>query len=182
MISWLSRQLAARTKKRIEPVPATVADIREAIDFNYKAFGEIAKQFGSVSILQDVVAADKIDFEMADESPAARALNLIAEEAVKSRASDVHIEPEENRLRVRYRIDGILHEVTSLPLGTHAALISRIKILSGMNIADPRRPQDGQFSFQTKGRNLDVRVATVSTVHGEMAVLRLLDKSLPALS
>jgi general secretion pathway protein E len=174
--------LAAKTKKRIEPVPATAVDIREAIDFNYKAFGEIAKQFGSPAKVKDAVSSEKVVAEVTDDSPVARALNLITEEAVKSRASDIHIEPDVNRLRVRYRIDGILHDVTSLPLGTHGALISRIKILSGMNIADPRRPQDGQFSFQTKGRNLDVRVATISTVHGEMAALRLLDKSLPALS
>jgi general secretion pathway protein E len=174
--------LAARTKKRIEPVPATAIDIREAIDFNYKAFGEISKQFGSVTTVEDAVSPEKVAAEVTDDSPVARALNLITEEAVKSRASDIHIEPEVNRLRVRYRIDGILHDVTSLPIRAHGALISRIKILSGMNIADPRRPQDGQFSFQTKGRSLDVRVATISTVHGEMAVLRLLDKSLAALS
>jgi general secretion pathway protein E len=174
--------LAVRTKKRIEPVPATAIDIREAIDFNYKAFGDIAKQCGFVTKVKDEASPEKIAAEVTDDSPVARALNIITDEAVKSRASDIHVEPDMNRLRIRYRIDGILHDVTSLPLGAHGALISRIKILSGMNIADPRRPQDGQFSFQTKGRSLDVRVATISTVHGEMAVLRLLDKSLPALS
>jgi general secretion pathway protein E len=174
--------LSVKTKKRIEPIPATAVDIREAIDFNYKAFGDIAKQFGSLITDEDAVSPEQAAAEVTDDSPVARALNIITDEAVKSRASDIHVEPEMNRLRIRYRIDGILHDVTSLPRGAHGALISRIKILSGMNIADPRRPQDGQFSFQTKGRSLDVRVATISTVHGEMAVLRLLDKSLPALS
>ncbi|MBM4401166.1 MAG: hypothetical protein FJ045_04360, partial [Crenarchaeota archaeon] len=174
--------LAARTRKRIEPVSATAVDIREAIDFNYKSFGEIAKQFGSVKIDEDAAHLEKVAAELTDDSPVARTLNLITEEAVKSRASDIHIEPEGDRLRVRLRIDGILHDVASLPLGAHSTLISRIKILSGMNIADPRRPQDGQFSFQTKGRHIDTRVATISTIHGEMAVLRLLDKSLAALS
>jgi general secretion pathway protein E len=174
--------LAARTKKRIVAVPASTADIREAIDFNYQAFGEIAKQFGSVVTTTEATSPEKAAAAVADDSPLAKALNLLVEEAVKSRASDIHIEPEQDKLRVRYRIDGILHEVTSLPIGAHGPLISRIKILAGMNIADPRRPQDGQFSFVSSGRDVDIRVATISTVHGETAVLRLLDKSMAVLS
>jgi general secretion pathway protein E len=175
--------MAAKTKMRIEPVMATSLDVQEAIDFNYKAFGEIGKQFGFVSPTIDTAVTDRaLAAEIADDSPVAKALNLLVEEAVKSRSSDIHIEPEEDRLRVRYRIDGILHEVTSLPVGAHGPLISRIKILGGMNIADPRRPQDGQFSLVSSGREIDVRVATISTVHGETAVLRLLDKSMAVLS
>ncbi|MFC2051084.1 GspE/PulE family protein [Chloroflexota bacterium] len=174
--------LAARTKKRILAVPASADDIREAIDFNYQAFGEIAKQFGSVVKTTEAIPPEKAAAAVADDSPLAKALNLLVEEAVKSRASDIHIEPEADRLRVRYRIDGILHEVTSLPIGAHGPLISRIKILAGMNIADPRRPQDGQFSFVSTGRDVDIRVATISTVHGETAVLRLLDKSMAVMS
>ena len=170
--------LAARTKKRILAVPASADDIREAIDFNYQAFGEIAKQFGSVVTAPEAMPPEKAAAAVADDSPLAKALNLLIEEAVKSRASDIHIEPEPDRLRVRYRIDGILHEVTSLPIGAHGPLISRIKILAGMNIADPRRPQDGQFSFVSTRRDVDIRVATISTVLGETAVLRLLDKSM----
>ncbi len=187
--------LAARTKMRIEPVLATLADVQEAIDFNYKTLGEVGKQFGEIgkfgeidkqfnlaAISSGIIPVDKAAAEVADGSPIAKALNLLVEEAVKARSSDIHIEPEEDRLRVRYRIDGILHEVTSLPVGAHGPLISRIKILSGMNIADPRRPQDGQFSLVATGREIDIRVATISTVHGETAVLRLLDKSMAALS
>jgi general secretion pathway protein E len=174
--------LAAKTKMRIEAVLATTTDIQEAIDFNYKAFGEIGKQFGLMTPTFETVPVERAASEIADDSPVAKALNLLVEEAVKSRSSDIHIEPEADRLRVRYRIDGILHEVTSLPIGAHGPLISRIKILSGMNIADPRRPQDGQFSVVTTGRDIDIRVATISTVHGETAVLRLLDKSMAALS
>ena len=173
--------LGVRTKKRVQPVAATAVDVQEAIDFNYKAFGEIAKQFGLVRVGPEEEALEKGAVDVADDSPVARALNLVVEEAVKSRASDIHIEPEADKLRVRYRIDGILYDVTSLPLGVHGPLVSRIKILCGMNIADHRRPQDGQFSIQTKGRDIDIRVATINTVHGEMAVLRLLDKSVAAL-
>ncbi|MGD0353493.1 MAG: GspE/PulE family protein [Dehalococcoidia bacterium] len=187
--------LAARTKMRIEPVPATLADVQAAIDFNYKTPGEVGKQFGEIgkfgeidkqfnlaAVASGIIPVDKAAAEIADGSPIAKALNLLVEEAVKARASDIHIEPEEDRLRVRYRIDGILHEVTSLPIGAHGPLISRIKILAGMNIADPRRPQDGQFSLVATGKDIDIRVASISTVHGETAVLRLLDKSMAALS
>lgn len=173
--------LAARTKKRIEPVSAMAVDIHEAIDFNYKAFGDIAKQFGLVAAPIETEALERGAADIADDSPVARALNLIIEEAVKSRASDIHIEPEIDKLRIRYRIDGILHDVSSLPLGAHRPLISRIKILADMNIADHRRPQDGQLSVETKGKSIDIRVATINTVHGEMATLRLLDKSVAAL-
>ncbi len=175
--------IAAKTKMRILPTPATTSDLQQAIDFNYKAFGDIAKQFGTLAPATNTVAADRAASEIiADDSPVAKALNLLVEEAVKSRASDIHIEPEIDKLRVRYRIDGILHEVTSLPPTAHGPLISRIKILSNMNIADPRRPQDGQFSFVSPGRDIDIRVATISTVHGETAVLRLLDKTMAAMS
>jgi len=94
------------------------------------------------------------------QCPVAAALNLIVEEAVKARASDIHIEPEEKRLRIRYRIDGVLHEVMSLPIKIHPPLTSRVKVMSDLNIADHLRPQDGQFSLEVKGKGIDVRVAT----------------------
>ncbi len=101
---------------------------------------------------------------------------------MKNRASDIQIEPEADRPRVRYRIDGVLYEAMSLDLDARAPLISRLKILGGMNIAD-HLPQDGQFSVRSrKKREVNVRVATISTVHGEMAVLRILDKSFAALA
>jgi general secretion pathway protein E len=174
--------LEALTKKRIEPVAATIKDVHDAIDFNYKAFGDIAKQFGLITAIPEAPTPTKTAAEIADDSPIARALNLIVNEAVKSRASDIHIEPELDKVRVRYRIDGILHNIAALPTLVHGPLISRVKILSGMNIADRLRPQDGQFSLKAKGKDIDIRVATVNTVHGEMAVLRLLDKTMAALA
>ncbi len=174
--------LEALTKKRIEPVPATIKDVHDAIDFNYKAFGDIAKQFGLITAIPEAPTREKTAAEIADDSPIARALNLIVNEAVKSRASDIHIEPELDKVRVRYRIDGILHNIAALPTLVHGPLISRVKILSGMNIADRLRPQDGQFSLKAKGKDIDIRVATVNTVHGEMAVLRLLDKTMAAMA
>ncbi|HEX7475635.1 MAG TPA: ATPase, T2SS/T4P/T4SS family, partial [Dehalococcoidales bacterium] len=169
--------LAAKSRKRIKTVGAPADEVRQAIDFNYKAYGEIEEQLSHVSVTNET-ADDKL-FIKAD-APLAQALNLIIEEAGKARASDIHIDPEENRLRIRYRIDGVLHDTLSLPLNIHRALISRIKILAEMNIADHYRPQDGQFTARSKYRQLDIRVAITPTVQGEMAVLRLLDKSVPA--
>ena len=168
--------ISASTKMRVKPLPGRVDEVREAIDLNYKGYGEIEKQISNVSI-SDEITDERLAMDAAFDAPLAQALSLIIEEAVKTRTSDIHLEPEENRLRVRYRIDGILHEMMSLPLSINRALISRIKILSDMNIADHLRPQDGQFSFDAKGRSVDIRVATVPCVTGEMAVLRLLDKS-----
>jgi len=166
--------LVAHTQKIIKPVAATREAVRDSIDFNYKAYGEIEHQISRIAITNDTVE-NKV-FVNAD-APLAQALYLIIEEAAKAHASDIHIDPEENRLRVRYRIDGTLHDMMSLPLKVHRALISRIKILAELNIADSFRPQDGQFSYESDGRKLDIRVATAPTIYGEMSVMRLLDKT-----
>jgi general secretion pathway protein E len=169
--------LSAQSRMRIKPVAATAQEIRDAIDFNYKAFSEIEEQISRISIPPEATD-EKLALSAAIDTPLVHALNLLIEEAVKARASDIHIEPEEDRLRIRYRIDGTLQDTMSLPLSVHRALISRIKILAEMNIADHFRPQDGQFSTKAKGREIDVRVATAPTVSGETTTLRLLDKSL----
>jgi len=172
--------LAAQSKMRIKPITANAKDVRDAIDFNYKGFGEIEAQVSRISFPEEATD-EKLAIKAATDTPLVQALNLIIDEAVKARASDVHIEPEEDRVRVRYRIDGTLQDTMSLPLNVHRALISRIKILSELNIADHFRPQDGQFSTESKGREIDIRVATAPAVLGETATLRLLDKSLATL-
>jgi general secretion pathway protein E len=182
--------LSIYTRKRIEPIAAALNDIKEAIDYNYRALREpsgseprnAAAPEGRAAAASALPADERAATEASGDSPVARQLEQLLEQAVKARSSDIHIEPDETRVRVRYRIDGILHEVASLPLTMHTGLISRIKILSDMNIADHRRPQDGQFSFDIGKKRIDVRVATVNTVNGEMGVLRLLDKSMAALS
>ncbi len=167
---------SVQSRMRIKPVAAEAREIREAIDFNYKGYGEIERQVSSISVSGGLREA-RPAFDVAVDAPLAQALQLIVDEAVKARASDIHIEPQEARLRVRYRIDGTLQDMMSLPLDIHSAIISRVKILANLNIADHHRAQDGQFSTEAKGREIDVRVATAPSVHGEMAVLRLLDKS-----
>ncbi len=168
--------LAARSQMRIEPVAASAEEIQEAIDFNYQSYDEIEKQIASISLPSE--AGEQITPDTVTGAPVVQALSLIINEAIKARSSDIHLQPEEDKLRVRYRIDGTLHDMLSLPLATAIPLIARIKIIARMNIADHHRPQDGQFSIKTKGRqSIDIRVGTMPTVHGEMAALRLLDKS-----
>ena len=171
---------SALSRMRIKPIAANAKEVRESIDFNYKGYGEIEKQISRISIPGEATE-ERLAISADTDAPLAQALNLIIEEAVKARSSDIHIEPEEDRLRVRYRIDGTLQDMMSLPLNIHLALVSRIKILADMNIADRHRPQDGQFSTEAKGRQIDVRVATAPTVNGEMAELRLLDKAVATL-
>jgi type II secretory ATPase GspE/PulE/Tfp pilus assembly ATPase PilB-like protein len=169
--------LEMQSKMRIRAFAAEQKEILDAIDFNYKGFGQIAEQISHIETGADAAAGVDLVAATAN-APVAAALNLIVEEAVKARASDIHIEPEEKRLRIRYRIDGVLHEVMSLPIKIHPPLTSRVKVMSDLNIADHLRPQDGQFSLEVKGKSIDVRVATSPTVHGETVVMRLLDKSL----
>jgi general secretion pathway protein E len=169
--------LATHTQMRIEPEAADAEEIQEAIDFNYQSYEEIEKQISSLTSSGEL-AAEPFKLDTVTDAPLARALTLIIEEAVKARASDIHLQPQEDKLRVRYRIDGTLHDMLSLPLMTATSLISRIKVLANMNIADHHRPQDGQFSVKMKGRQpIDIRVGTIATVYGEIATLRLLDKS-----
>ncbi|HEV7490995.1 MAG TPA: type II secretion system ATPase GspE [Rhodanobacteraceae bacterium] len=114
--------------------------------------------------------------DLASEAPVIRLVNLIIQRAVEQRASDIHIEPFENRLKVRYRIDGVLHEVESPPAASTAAVISRVKIMAKLNIAERRLPQDGRIMIRVQGKELDLRVSTVPTAHGESVVMRILDR------
>ena len=171
--------LAARTRKTIEPVLALKQDIQEAIDINYRVSGEIEQQLSQIPTwAQGAKEQDEyVSAEAIAQAPVVRIMDLLIRQAARDRASDIHIEPQEDGVRIRNRIDGILHEVMSLPSSVHSALLSRLKIMAGLNIAERRRPQDGQITFKDEDRTLDIRVATSNTVLGEMAVLRLLDKT-----
>ena len=115
--------------------------------------------------------------QLAGEAPVIRFVNSLLEQAASDRASDIHVEPEADVLRVRVRIDGLLKESGRFPLRLHTTVVSRIKILSGMDISDKRRAQDGRFDFSWRGRQVDVRVSTFPTIYGENLVMRLLDKT-----
>jgi general secretion pathway protein E len=173
--------LAVLTRRRIEPVLSTSQDIQEMIDLNYRAGGEIEEQLSQIPARYQrasrAAETARVSAEAIAQAPVVRAIDLLIKQAVRDRASDIHIEPQEDRLRVRYRIDGILHEIMSLPLSVHQPLLSRVKIMAGLNIAERRRPQDGQITFDMGDRGVDIRVATTNTVHNEMVVMRILDKS-----
>jgi len=119
--------------------------------------------------------------ELASEAPIIRLVSLVISHALEARASDIHIEPFENRLIVRYRVDGVMHEVESPPRRFSAAVISRIKIMASLDIAERRLPQDGRIKLRLQGKEIDLRVSTVPTMHGESVVMRILDKSGTAL-
>jgi general secretion pathway protein E len=166
----------AQAKMRVEVALGVRSDIERAIDLNYRSSGAIEKQVSQFT----PASANKADdiATLTARTPVAETLDLLIAQAVKDRASDVHIEPQGDRLRIRYRIDGILHDMFSFPLSVHSPLVSRVKILSEMDISEQRRPQDGQFSIKIGGNEVDIRSATMETPYGERVTLRILDKSL----
>ncbi|RPJ01121.1 MAG: type II secretion system protein GspE, partial [Deltaproteobacteria bacterium] len=115
--------------------------------------------------------------DMASEAPVIRLVNLIISKAIDIKASDIHFEPYESQFRIRYRVDGVLHDVEAPPKRLQSAIISRVKIMAKLNIAERRLPQDGRIMVKVKGKEIDFRVSTVPTVHGESVVLRILDKT-----
>ena len=115
--------------------------------------------------------------ELSEESPIVKLVNLLISQAIADRASDIHIEPGERDVRVRFRIDGVLHEVMRPPKNIQSGIVSRLKVMADINIAERRIPQDGRINTVINGRDVDLRVATLPTVHGEKVVMRVLDKS-----
>ena len=166
------------------PVVATVTTHRalnRALDTAYKATGEVGRQIQAFEA-RDSLRREADQLETAhvnEEAPVVRVVQMIITQGLRDRASDIHIEPSGHRIRVRYRIDGALKDVLDLPGSMGPALVSRLKILGGMNIVERRRPQDGQISMEVEGRQVDIRVASTAVVGGEKVVMRLLDKSRP---
>ena len=163
------------------PVTLRVGVAAEIDDAIERLYGEGRSAMGEIAGgLEEVDGGEEEDVEhlkdLASEAPVIRVVNLIIQRAVESRASDIHVEPFENRLKVRYRIDGVLQEVESPPASSTAAVISRIKIMAKLNIAERRLPQDGRIMLRVQGKELDLRVSTVPTAHGESVVMRILDR------
>jgi type IV pilus assembly protein PilB len=160
-----------------KPVVATKEDLNAAIDRYCRPEGElddIGSAFNAGSEDEEDLARLK---EVVDEAPIVKYVNLLVTQAIQDGASDIHIEPQEDGLRVRYRIDGVLHEVMRSPRSIQSGVISRLKIMSDIDIAERRVPQDGRMSVEASGRKIDLRVATLPTVWGEKVVLRILDNS-----
>ncbi len=158
---------------------APLPDIDQAIELwytNADRVDQAVRAFESEASARFVETAGA-RVEVDENAPIVQVVTLILERASRSRASDVHLEPAEDGLRVRYRVDGALHDAMMLPSSMAVPLVSRIKVMAEMNIVERRRPQDGQFHSTVSGRELDVRVATSPNIYGEKCVLRLLDKS-----
>jgi type IV pilus assembly protein PilB len=170
-----------RTMSRmpVTPVVATFENLTRAIDRYCRSDDEmedLSSAFEEEASLAEAESAKVGEF-VDDDAPIVRYVNLLVTQAITDRASDIHIEPAEHDLRVRYRIDGVLHEMQRSPKQIQGGVISRIKILSDIDIAERRKPQDGRMSVVHNGRKIDLRVATLPTVWGEKIVMRILDNS-----
>lgn len=186
---YLLDELRLLTNCKIVPVISFESDIREAIERYYPQGGssldEMLKEISDeeTAVLEALEHADTGDTETVEEeeveasdAPVIQLVNLIVHDAIRMRASDIHIEPYEKELRLRYRIDGVLHEMKSPPKKFQNAIISRIKIMSDLDIAERRLPQDGRFKITVGGRSIDFRVSTCPVVFGEKVVIRILDR------
>ena len=163
------------------PALATPQDIERAIANSYRALSDVDSQVHAFEV-RDALRREAAQLDTAvvnEEAPVVRVVQMIITQGLRDRASDIHIEPQIDRVRVRYRIDGALNEVLTLPGSIGPAVVSRIKILASMNIVERRRPQDGQISMHVDNREVDIRVSTTAIVGGEKVVMRLLDKSRP---
>ncbi len=169
-----------RTGLEVEPVVTAASQIAYAID-KFVASAEMAEQVRAAESQPEIDLASMTKVE--EEGPVVRVVNQIFREAVVDGASDVHLEPSKSALRVRYRVDGVLHDVMELPMSLHAGVVTRIKVLADMDIAERRRPQDGRIQFDAgMGTQVDLRIATVPTPDGESVVVRVLNSGVTFLS
>jgi len=175
------RELLSKTGGQpVNLMIAPLSDITWAIDSNYRAIGNVGKLVEAFEAVEGTRrrAAEVVENEIPiDDAPVVQVVDRILTQAMRDRASDVHIEPSDDFVRIRFRIDGALKEILQLPVAIGPGLVSRIKIMANMNIVERRRPQDGQLTITIDGKEVDVRVATVSTIMGENCVMRILDKT-----
>jgi len=166
----------------VDPVLAERGDLLAALDRYLRADDELSDLTSTLE--EETAAADTTDVSEGpdDDVPIVRFVNLLVSQAITDHASDIHIEPGEHDVRIRYRIDGVLHEMQPAPKAIQNGVISRLKIMSEIDIAERRRPQDGRMSVRHGGRQIDLRVATLPTVWGEKVVMRILDNSNTSMS
>lgn len=157
----------------VQPVIAAEREIMRAIDQTY-GMKELVEK--AVNRLRPEDGISTLEIQTADDAPVISIVNSLITQAIKERASDIHVEPQERNVRARFRVDGVLREVVNFPKHTHAAIISRIKIMSEMDIAEKRMPQDGRIKVHEQGREIDLRISTLPTILGEKVVMRILDK------
>jgi general secretion pathway protein E len=170
--------LRAHTRRRINLALANPEELREAIQMNFRSISSIEQEMnlaGSPEVNGES-AEYRALMESVNQTPIVRTVDSMIAQAVKDRASDIHIQPQPEHSAVRYRIDGIMHQALSLPMSTHPAVIARIKVMAQLNPTEHRHPQDGQFAVEVEGQTIDIRLATVASVYGEMAEMRILSR------
>jgi len=164
----------------VKPVLAPEEDIADAIERYYggeeSTVDNMLREFTEGAMIAEELAEDKSADEEDENAPMIRLVSLIVNDAVQARASDIHVEPMTNRLRIRYRIDGVCQEVESPPKRLQNSILARLKLMAGMDLAEKRRPQDGRIPIKIQGRDLDLRVSDIPTTDGESIVMRILDK------
>ena len=175
------------SKKKVIPMVAMSSAVERAIQVLYgnegaaKAIEEMKREAaisGETTVSMDTAfASNQVGEESANQAPAIRLVNAIIERAVTERASDIHMEPRETEFSVRMRIDGLLRDILTVPRELQSAVISRVKVMSGLDITERRVPQDGRFNVKVRDKDIDLRISTLPTVYGEKIVARLLDKS-----
>ena len=175
-------ELHMKTGLNIEPVLATETEVKKSLNQHYGAKGTLEEVIDGLDREKlEVKPGQEMELKrlqvIADEPPVVRLVNMIIIEAARQGASDIHIEPEEDTLKIRFRIDGLLHERTGPPKYLQSAVISCIKVMAELDIAERRVPQDGRTQMKMEGRDIDIRVSCVPTIYGENVVLRLLDRS-----
>ena len=178
--SYAARAIEMASGRRVAPRIALPSELESAFARLYdndKPPGHVAEPLTEAGADEDFLEDVGRLRDLASEVPVIRLVNQLISRAVESGASDIHIEPLQNRMIVRYRIDGILREVTSPPANLRAAIISRVKIMAKLNIAERRLPQDGRIRIAVQGREFDLRISTMPTLHGEGVVMRILDRA-----
>lgn len=179
---YVINAIRVATNKKVKAFFGRESHILRALEQYYgSGFTSVEKLIENIDSIPDYIPEEEENIDhlkdMASEGPVIRLVNLIISRAIEMRASDIHLEPLEDKLRVRYRIDGVLHDVEFLPKRFQPAVISRVKIMAKLNIAERRLPQDGRIMLRVKGKDIDFRVSSVPTIYGESLVLRILDKT-----
>ena len=165
----------------ISLVLAERQDIANAINHFYGVSGRVGGAVNMLNSEQFAPVVQKVE-EQDSDAPVIKIVNSIIEQAVRERASDIHIEPEDDETRVRFRVDGVLRSAITLPRASIAAIVSRVKIMAEMDIAEKRVPQDGRINIEVNGRSIDLRISTLPTIVGEKVVMRILDKNLSSVA
>ena len=168
-------EVSSKSKCDVEPMVATSADIDQAINQYYGVAGSVESLIKSIGPVEEVGPMVPAGVPT-EEAPIVKLVNILILRAIMERASDIHIEPTQENVRIRYRVDGIMHDVSTAPLYLHSSIVTRIKVMAKMDIAESRVPQDGRFELKTEEKDIDARVSSYPSIHGESLVLRLLDK------